>query len=418
MVPAAPVNPVALATGPESDASRAQREAASSARPGMPRSSASASASAPAAAERADGALQHTPPWCSHRGALGTLGAALLLALCTVYVLASAAAPHFATGALALGAHARDAACGGERATAGNGTLLPRPTQRRLDFRVVIATFRRHDITNALLAELFASDLTNFTFEVVVFSNNVAAPFVPDARLPRERLAVIHTARSPVSWGQLVRDWNSALILGFQDLDAPISEVVVVIQGDELVQRGWARALWDAHHADGLIFFTAGAGDALLSWTAAGVKSIGIFDEFFGGGAGLHEADYFLRAVIAAPASISINDVHHVREHGARPDVVGRVLVAKQHDGDGDPRFPSNGVIWNKRYFHKKWPQIRPTFWVGRVSADMMRQEGANGIEYVLAQGRAGLKPAHALGFTYTFFELAISDRAAKGYML
>ena len=304
------------------------------------------------------------------------------------------------------------------RVTAGNVTVMTGPTQEPLDFRVFVATFRRHDITNALLAALFASDLVTFSFEVVVFSNNPAVPFVPDASLDnyRNRLAIIYTSRSPVSWGQLSRDWNSALLLGFLDLGAPISKIVVVIQGDEVVQSGWARAVWDAHHVDKLVFFTAGEGDALLSWTAEGVRAIGIFDENFGGGAGLHEADYFLRAIICVPDHVSINDAHHSRVHGARPETVDRVLVKKPHVGDGDPAHPSNGVIWNKRYFHRKWPTIRPAFWVGDVDADMRRQEGDNGLEFILAQGRE-LRPNFEVGFIYTFFELGISDRAAKGYM-
>jgi hypothetical protein len=102
--------------------------------------------------------------------------------------------------------------------------------------------------------------------------------------------------------------------------------------------------------------------------------------------------------------------------HGARPETVDRVLVKKPHVGDGDPARPSNGVIWNKRYFHRKWPTIRPAFWVGDVDADMRRQEGDNGLEFVLAQGRE-LRPNFEVGFIYTFFELGISDRAAKGYM-
>ena len=234
------------------------------------------------------------------------------------------------------------------------GEFLSAPTSEHRDFRVFVVTFFDHDKANKLLLSLLDSDLVNFSFEVVLLNNN-PRPFVPDARLAADahRIALVHNVlRSRRSWGHLAQDWNTALVLGFENLAAPISSVVVCVQGDEQFSPAWAQGLWELHGGGAAgasqppppgppppgsyAFFTTGIGDALLSWTPRGVQRIGLFDERYSSGPGYQEADYFLCALLYAPDEVSLNDHHHGRVHNA--EALGETLLqAHAYTGDQDP---------------------------------------------------------------------------------
>lgn len=312
-----------------------------------------------------------------------------------------------------------------------DGEFLSAPSSDYKDFRIFIVTFYDHDKANKLLVSLLDSDLTNFSFELVLL-NNHPLPFDPDPRLATDahRIALMHNVhRSKRSWGNLAQDWNTGLLLGFESLAAPISSVVVCVQGDEKFTPTWAQGLWELHGggfegssepplpgppAPGVFsFFSTGIGDAFLSWTAHGVRRIGIFDERYSAGPGYQEADYFLCALLYAPDEVSINDHHHGRVHNAVA-LADNILLQHEHTGDQDPLILKT-FSWktslNERFFHSKWPSFAPTFWTTKEH----QQNGMRGIKYIL--GSPGTSPLVQRALIYPYFEADVEEKVLKGYL-
>lgn len=233
-------------------------------------------------------------------------------------------------------------------------SVAVRPRTDKRVFRVFVVTFRAHAAATKAVEELLRSDLTDFTFEISVINNWGTFSFPLDNPLFADNinnLAVINNYGRPEwSWGHLSRDWNVAALYGFNNLNDPNSEVVVGIQGDASITPQWAHAIYKEHTKNGKVFISAGRGDAFHSWTAEGVKRLGLWDERYCD-IGFQEEDMFLRAVILEPSRVRIGDFAHSRTHD--PFSINPVAGDGDHDRAGHP-----AEHWHSELFHAtKWPE-------------------------------------------------------------
>lgn len=169
-----------------------------------------------------------------------------------------------------------------------------------------IVTFRNHSGLHECLDSLSNTHIpSNVTLNINVINNH--SEFKIDEKF--KNVNVMHnTLRPDFSTGHLSRSWNQAIIHGFKSLTTPRAQIVVGCQVDSIFDKDWLVRLIDLHRT--YSFVSAGWGDAFLSFTVDGVKSIGLFDERFCNI--VHqECDYFTRALIFNKNKSSINDFHH-----------------------------------------------------------------------------------------------------------
>jgi len=110
------------------------------------------------------------------------------------------------------------------------------------------------------------------------------------------------------STGHLARNWNQAIMLGFEDLVYPKSDIVILSQGDCVFQDGYLSKIIKAHEK--YDFVQQGRGDEYHSYTANHIRKVGIWDERFCG-IGYQELDYFYRSCIFNPDKIYMNHNFH-----------------------------------------------------------------------------------------------------------
>ncbi len=235
-----------------------------------------------------------------------------------------------------------------------------RPRGDKRQFRVFVVVFKDHNRTRELVEMLLQSDLTSFSFEIVVISNFGTFAFPADNPLfivNAKNLAVVNNYLRPeFSFGHLAQDWNAAAIYGFVNLTDPVSDVVASFQGDTKCAPLWARNVYEEHMRNGTLFLQSGKGDAFHSWTAEGVRRIGIWDERFVD-IGYQEADMFLRAVLLEPDRVRIDDRHHLRRY--RPASF-RVL---SEDGPGDRGGKKQIHRHSRSFWDMKWGKRDPAAW-------------------------------------------------------
>ena len=99
--------------------------------------------------------------------------------------------------------------------------------------------------------------------------------------------------RPDFSTGHLARNWNQAIINGFQNLNNPDCDIVITNQDDTIFKENYINQIIELHKNFDLIQF--GWGDNFISYTPNAIKRIGLWDERFCN-IGYQEADYLLRA--------------------------------------------------------------------------------------------------------------------------
>jgi hypothetical protein len=269
-----------------------------------------------------------------------------------------------------------------------NGVVFStRPRTDMRQFRIFIVVFKQHDHVRTLVEELLMSDLTSFTFEIIVLNNFGTFSFPADDPLfevNSNNLTVINNyARLESSFGHLARDWNTAALFGFLDLANPISDIVVGLQGDVSLFSEWATNVYTEHMTRGTLFLQSGHGDAFHSWTAEGVRRIGLWDERFTD-IGLQEADMFLRAVVLEPERVRINDPYHGRTH-MPPQFSVVADNGSQDRGGSKQQHRHSSLFWKV-----KWGDHHPAWHL---------------IEKVNEKWMVGVTPLVPSVYMYPFFE-------------
>lgn len=120
-----------------------------------------------------------------------------------------------------------------------------------------------------------------------------------------------NTLRPDFSTGHVARDWNHALVNGFQNLNSPACDLLITAHDDTWWGMDWLEIIEDGIVNRGYNFIAAGLGDNIMAFTPEAIKRIGLFDERFCL-VGTYEHDYFFRAALYNSEKSSINDKWHM----------------------------------------------------------------------------------------------------------
>lgn len=140
------------------------------------------------------------------------------------------------------------------------------------------------------------------------------------------------------SCGHLARDYNMSLIHGFQDLNKPACDQVILLHDDSIWNDGWYKDLTTIHET--YTFYAGDWGDGLTSYLPDAIRNIGLWDERFCN-IGYHEADYFLRAKLFNSDDSSINDYGAGRVWNATKEIFTHAQenVGKMESHDASARY-------------------------------------------------------------------------------
>ena len=292
--------------------------------------------------------------------------------------------------------------------------------------KIYIATYKRSDILNDTLKNLFDSDYSEVNSEVNIINNH------SEFNLNKEfqgRVNVLHNVLRP-DWsnGNLAENWNQALINGFKSLSNPDCEYVVTLQNDAVVHKDWCKHLFEMHKKYN--FIVGKFGDNVVSYTPEAVRKIGIWDENFFG-VQYKEADYWIRALIFNKDKSCINDTLHgieLNSHDALElDISeGRNFVEeKGFAGDKTEKRRADDAehqeIWKTRsgmykeyawkYFYEKW---KGTWKENPVKNGWLKCWSQDFIDNPPDITKSKVK----MFIKYLYFEKDIENLKAKGYLV
>jgi len=110
-----------------------------------------------------------------------------------------------------------------------------------MKIKIFITTYNN----NAILQERSLNSLINSKYprdkvEIYII-DNYGDVILQDNKL---NIKILHNQlRSKHSTGHLARNWNQSIILGFEDLDAPLCDIVLTAQNDAVFDPEWYNKL-------------------------------------------------------------------------------------------------------------------------------------------------------------------------------
>lgn len=177
--------------------------------------------------------------------------------------------------------------------------------------RVFIVTYNSPETVNNNLKSLMRAEcLGNVRLQVNIINNH--PNFNLDPEFHNQVIVHDNSLRLKTSIGHLARDYNSGIMLGFENLTEPKCHQVIICHDDVVWHPEFLNKLLDIHYRKNYTFYTGNFGCSVMSFLPEAVRKIGLFDERFCN-IGFHEADYFLRALIYNREKSSINDDTHGR---------------------------------------------------------------------------------------------------------
>lgn len=190
--------------------------------------------------------------------------------------------------------------------------------------KVYIVTWKRNDVLNELLQNLFyESDFVEYENTEVNIINNHSDFFIEERF--KGMVNVFHNmTRVDWSTGNLATDYNFALVHGFKDLNHPDSEIIITLQNDAVLHGEWTACVLE--QMEKYDFLVGYLGDNIVAYKPNHIKKVGLWDENFC--TVYHkEADYYIRSLIYNKDASSINDLLHRRLHNHDPnltlDIIG-----------------------------------------------------------------------------------------------
>lgn len=253
--------------------------------------------------------------------------------------------------------------------------------------KIFILTYKAPTDLKNNLASLFISDAPFNNIEVHIINNHSTIFEIPTEF---ESRVIVHNQSLRADWGcgTPARDWNQALVLGFQNLNAPLCDQIILCQDDAIWNISWYKTLRKIHEQYDL--YQCSWGDCFISILPTAIKKIGLFDERMCT-LGYYEGDFLLRAWLYHRDKISINDHHHRRVWNLTEDVVKRAS-----DDRSTPKYMGH----SGNIFGIKWPGIDPQRWDKSLFKNV---------------------PAHSAISSfifYPYFEGDVEDLSAKGYII
>jgi len=177
------------------------------------------------------------------------------------------------------------------------------------------------------------------TYELNVINNFGHLPPMVDNNF----IGLNNVLRSDASTGHLARNWNQGLILGFEDLESPKCDIVILSQGDCMFEDGFLQKIIDNHKQ--YDFLQQGRGDEFHSYTVEHVRKVGIWDERFCG-IGYQELDYFYRSCIMNPDKVYVNhNFHGLEEMSDNSLCIVDTSYATGYERRDDSHFDSYNLV-------------------------------------------------------------------------
>tara|TARA_R100000008_G_C3580047_1_gene167850 strand:+ start:1338 stop:2294 length:957 start_codon:yes stop_codon:yes gene_type:complete len=288
--------------------------------------------------------------------------------------------------------------------------------------KLYIVTYKRHDVLNELIDNIFTSDFNDVkNTEVNIINNHTNFELYSGFK---DKVNVLHNmCRPDWSGANLGENWNQALIHGFKNLRNPDSEMVVTIQNDCSLDPKWCSNLLKMHEKYN---FVAGEfGDNIVSYKPAAVRNIGLWDENFSGG-GHREADYYLRALCFNKKHSLINDTMHGRVWNPNNDyltldipgrrnikeVKGRMLRRPDNKEHELISLGMRGSVinqYNVQYFYQKWK--------GTHSVELTKKKWIKNWPDELKNEPPKIRK-NIVFMKYPYFEKDILNLREKGYWI
>jgi hypothetical protein len=264
-----------------------------------------------------------------------------------------------------------------------------------MHIRLFIVTYKGESRLQTCLSSLFSSDLQSCELEVYIINNHTK--FNIDAEF-EDKVKVLHNSLRP-DWsnGHLSRNWNQALLHGFEDLSDPVCDAVVAVQDDTRFHDDWYTKLEELHDTYSIV--QNGLGDQFISYQPQGVKNIGLWDErfIFSG----HALDYFNRAYLFNTEDTSINDFGHDRSHNLifpdDPEKSANYLV------DADPREIDD-----------QWDQSKLSV---RIGSDLLQKKYGDDYYFSEFKQDPTFNRDNAVHMFYPYFEKAVENKEEIGYV-
>jgi hypothetical protein len=171
-----------------------------------------------------------------------------------------------------------------------------------------IVTYKNEDILQTTLNFINSQPIPEgVNYEIYVINNYGYLKPMPNNNF----IGLNNILRLDTSTGHLARNWNQALMLGFEDLNNPKSDIVMLSQGDCFFQKDYLYKTIKAHET--YEFIQQGNGDEFHSYKAEHIKKTGIWDERFCG-IGFQEVDYFYRSCILNTENVAVNKSFYLED--------------------------------------------------------------------------------------------------------
>jgi hypothetical protein len=216
--------------------------------------------------------------------------------------------------------------------------------------KVYIVTYNNDEILRRNLEHIYNSDLMNYDYSVHIINNYSILTGFDNY----DNIEILNNVLRPdFSYGFLSRNWNQAIINGFESLVEPKCDILVTMQNDTFVKTDCFSDLIELHKK--YDFITIGAGDQLLSYTVDAIKQIGLWDERFSDII-YQEADYFTSAFMLHRDRICICDDVHKRHYNEFEGYKNK-LIYPEHSLNGP--YNKDRFHFNKLFFHK-WGEDIP----------------------------------------------------------
>ena len=148
-----------------------------------------------------------------------------------------------------------------------------------MKIKLYILTYKNNQVLNEwLLKSLYESKFDEDVVEVNIINNHSDFEIYPEYK--DKKINVLHNVLRPDrSLAYVTKNWNEAIVNGFQSLKKPECDAVITIQNDTVLLPTWYEYTLELLKKYNLIIF--GAGDQFVVHTPASVRRIGLWDERF-----------------------------------------------------------------------------------------------------------------------------------------
>lgn len=263
-----------------------------------------------------------------------------------------------------------------------------------MKIKLYIVTYNNPNDLNENLRSLFNSNWNGHNLEINIINNHSNFQLQIEYQ---DKVKVLHNVCRPnFSTGHLSRNWNQAIINGFQSLTNPDCDILIHYQDDSIFTYDWLSRLLDLHQQ--YTFVQNGIGDNFCSYTVDAIKTIGLWDERFCG-LGYQEADYFLRSLIFNRNKTCLNDYQHGRLiNNTEYNFCSRPKPSHIFSADHYKSMSFHYI--NEKIFQAKWNNVPPNYWTPEVYNNPPQNSAILNFIY------------------YPYFEKDIIDLAAKNYII